>query len=150
MVMAPAPPLGCGINKAAFLADFLKYWRTASILTRLAAEASGAKYLQVLQPNQYVETTRRFTDAELDNAFVDRNAYDGLINSAYIQMRQALEIIEAPESYVDASFALDGIRETAYADNCCHMNELGRDALSQFIAQSAAPLIQDKVGAAKP
>ena len=141
-------PLGkANEDQAAFLDEFTQYWQTASALTRLVAEASGAIYLQVLQPNQYVETKRHFTVDELENAFVDGNAYDGLVNSAYIRIREALKRIEFPESYVDASFALDGIRETVYADNCCHMNNLGRDALSRFIARSAAARVQSRLGA---
>ncbi|MBO6783699.1 MAG: hypothetical protein JJ899_10580 [Alphaproteobacteria bacterium] len=125
-------------DRGKYLDLFVEYWRRATVLTASAAETTGASYVQVLQPNQYVATSRVFGAEEREIAFTDRNAYDGLINDAYKRLRQEVTRLPLGVTVVDASASLDDIPDIVYADNCCHLNDRGRDALARFVAESVA------------
>lgn len=133
---------------AAIVAAYVSYQTKASELMAAAVHATGAKYLDILQPNQYVSTHRKFSESEREIAIFEPIPYDGSIDAAYRLLRDKIGNSSLSNYSVDASYTLDSLEEHAYADNCCHMTLKGRETLSIAIAEYSAKLLA--TGSANP
>lgn len=118
------------------------FWKESSTLMNRFSQGLGVPYLHVLQPNQYVENSKPFSQRELDEFIVDgflsqvaaRRGYPLLIESGGELVRDGVAFRDATEIFLNE-------RRTVYSDACCHLNQLGKEILAGFVAAEALPLI---------
>ena len=98
-------------------------------------EANGATYFHFLQPNQYVEGSKEFTDEERRDAIRDDHPYRPGATAGYWRLIEAGEsLLALGVRFSDLTGVFSGVRETIYVDDCCHMNERGNHLLAKSIA----------------
>jgi len=106
--------------------------RGSAILAGLAREA-GARYLHVLQPNQYV-SEHPFSAGEAHIALDERSAYARFARALYPQLERRIpELRDRGVDFADATGIFDSVEDVIYADACCHYNQRGNDLLADFI-----------------
>jgi hypothetical protein len=118
------------------------FWKESSILMNRFSQGLGVPYLHVLQPNQYIEKSKPFSERERDEFIVDgplspvaaRLGYPLLIESGGELTRDGVDFHDATEIFSNET-------RTVYSDACCHLNELGKETLAGFVAAEALPLI---------
>jgi hypothetical protein len=103
-------------------------------MAALASE-SGARYLHVLQPNQYA-SERVFDATERRIALNPRSPYARHAADGYPLLRaRAASLRGAGIDFHDASGLFDAVPEPIYIDDCCHYNQRGYELLADFIAE---------------
>jgi len=114
----------------------LSEWIRGSQLMDVLARWAGARYLHVLQPNQYA-SRRHFSDQERRIAFNEASPYREQVAALYPLLRERAAILrERGIEFHDATDVFLGVPEIVYADDCCHFNQRGNDLLVDFIADA--------------
>ncbi|MCP4896316.1 MAG: hypothetical protein GY906_05015 [bacterium] len=117
-------------------------WSRSSVLLHQAAAAGSTSYLHVVQPNQYYETARVFSEAERKTAISSETPYAAFVESGYPMLKP--EINELREQGV-AAFELfrifDQVPQEVYIDDCCHFTDEGQRILLERIGELAVPLL---------
>jgi hypothetical protein len=110
-------------------------WERGSRQMAALASASGARYLHVLQPNQYA-SERVFDATERRIALNPRSPYARHVADGYPLLRaRAASLRGAGVDFHDASGLFDAVPEPIYIDDCCHYNQRGYELLADFIAE---------------
>ena len=107
----------------------IRVWRRASNLINEFASRHSTPYLHVIQPNQHVEGAKPLTD------------FEGQISSKYLPYKRATEkhylklTLEglATEHKFDYRYLFVAERREIYTDDCCHMNQLGMNAIVEAL-----------------
>ncbi len=121
--------------------DVIAIWSSASVSMAATAQAHGAVYLHVLQPNQYF-SAKLFDAAERAIALDPPGPYAASVRLRYPMLKQGLsELDKMGVHTLDATALFDATTERIYADNCCHYNDRGNQMLAQAIAQALAALL---------
>lgn len=108
-------------------------WVRSSLLMRDMLCASDIPYLHVVQPNQYF-SRKRFPDAERQVAIRADSPYANGVRVGYPYLRDRVPALRSRGvSVVSAIDVFDDIEEVVYADDCCHVNQLGNEVLARFI-----------------
>jgi hypothetical protein len=118
--------------------DIAAGWTRASILMRQMLAARGARYVHVLQPNQYF-TTRVFSPAEAAVALVADSPFKRGAEQGYPELERAVasgELAKAGVAFVDGVHLFDGEPAPVYIDNCCHYTRRGYEILADAIAKA--------------
>ena len=103
-----------------------------------AAEADGAAYVHIVQPNQYHPTARTYDEAERQVAFNPRSPYRDRIEAGYPQLVEAVAELRDEGLPIDAPLEmLDAIPEAVYIDDCCHFTDVAQQHLLEHIAELA-------------
>jgi hypothetical protein len=120
----------------------------ASIQMRDLATANGARYFHFLQPNQYVEGSKVFSEEEKRVADVD--AYSGREFPYHPSVRNykraarlgyplliesGAELRKQGVRFVDLTTIFAEVRETIYRDACCHYNLAGYEMIAERMAR---------------
>ncbi|MHC4108421.1 MAG: hypothetical protein ACYSTY_10090, partial [Planctomycetota bacterium] len=106
------------------------------------ATQAGARYLHVLQPNQYVGD-RVFSPRERRLAIHPRSPYGPLVRAGYPALKAAGALLAASGiPYRDATGIFDATAEAVYADDCCHFNQRGNDLLADFVFEAMAEVMR--------
>jgi hypothetical protein len=112
--------------------EMVNNWKKYTQLQSQLAESRGMTSLFFIQPNQYFEGTKKFSEEEKRNAFRDSpppyNERHRLLVRAASDLRKKGVRIHSAEK------AFSSINETVYIDNCCHINSVGNVALANFMA----------------
>ena len=104
------------------------------MLMSVIAQNSGASYVHVLQPNQYVPDGKPLTKAERATAWRADGPEHRWVPEGYTRLRRwASELRGAGVSFHDLSMVFGAIEETLYVDRCCHLNWLGNQILARSI-----------------
>ena len=102
--------------------------------------ARGARYVHVLQPNQYF-TTRPFAPGEAAVAIAADSPFKPGVEQGYPLLEQVVssgELARAGVTVVDGVHLFDGERAPVYIDNCCHYTRRGYEILADAIAAALA------------
>ena len=111
------------------------------------AEGRGFPYFQFLQPNQYLDGSKPFTERET-RVFRSRPALRKLIPRWYpILMERGLSLQQRGVRFHDLSGIYRDVETELYTDDCCHVGRAGNEIvashigriLSQYYAASAEP-----------
>lgn len=122
---------------AAELADA---WAEASLQMDALARTHGARYLHLLQPNQYVAGSKVLTDEEQRIAVREKpyrlreaaeRGYPHLVAEGRALRERGLRFVDLTRIFADE-------RRSVYADTCCHLNPLGNDLLAERVAREIA------------
>ena len=111
-------------------------WARSSVLMHQMLAASGARYVHVLQPNQYF-TTRPFSPEEAAVALAADSPFKPGAEYGYPVLEQTIasgELAKAGVSVVDGVHLFDAERAPVYIDNCCHYTRRGYEILADAIA----------------
>jgi hypothetical protein len=142
------PALDPSQGADAYVRDAVGRWAQASIQLRDLAAANGARYFHFLQPNQYVEDSKVFTEEEKRIADVD--AYAGRELPYHPSMRnykraarlgypllieRGAELAERGVRFVDLTMIFAEMRETIYRDACCHYYLRGYEMIAERMAR---------------
>ncbi len=112
-------------------------WENASVQMATLAEGQGARFLHVLQPNQYLEGTKPMSDAEravavqLEHPFVAGvlEGYPRLIEAGRGLRARGIEFLDLTRVYEDHP-------EPLYRDTCCHVNDEGYRIVVERICEA--------------
>jgi hypothetical protein len=111
-------------------------WSRSSVMMSNLADQIGARYVHVLQPNQYVEDSKQLSHEELESAFLPRHrlARNAAAGYPYLQ-REGRKLVAQGIEFHDLTGIFRDERQTIYTGICCHMNLEGRRALLTEIAE---------------
>ncbi|MEM7585439.1 MAG: hypothetical protein AAF560_18765 [Acidobacteriota bacterium] len=118
-------------------------WAAASRQMAALSTDSGALYLHVLQPNQYVEGSKPLTAEELATAYEAGGEYAGRVAQGYPHLlRKGRELRRRGIDFIDGTQLFRSMSETIYADACCHYNALGNDLLAREIGRHIVEAVE--------
>ncbi len=115
--------------------DLSAYWIRSSELTGAVARANDIRYFHFLQPNQYVENSKIFTDEEREIALDGNPNYRQAATRGYpylIEYGKALS--NRGIAFTDLTKLFEENDEVLYADSCCHLNPTGYSMVAERIA----------------
>ena len=120
--------------------DIARNWAASSLLMQQMLAARGARYVHVLQPNQYF-TTRPFAPGEAAVAIAADSPFKPGVEQGYPVLEQVVssgELARAGVTVVDGVHLFDHERAPVYIDNCCHYTRRGYEILADAIAAALA------------
>lgn len=133
------------IPDSEFYQQAAQYWAETSKLMYDVLSANNIPYLQVLQPNQYWKTERKFSEAEQKIAWVDDSPYEKGVKWGYPLLLQQVNELKANNiNILNAVNIFDATPEPVYIDNCCHYNPRGEEILSNYIGAAIVEELTDK------
>ena len=104
-------------------------WNRSSGAIDAFARLEGFDYLHVLQPNQYLESSKALSQEERDN-YVGYAVYGDPIRRFYGQLDLGATGVRQT---LDLRFMFKDEAQTLYRDQCCHLNNRGQLFLAQAI-----------------
>jgi len=109
----------------------LMAWIVSSRSSHAIASANGIRYLEVIQPSQYLEGSKNFSREE--ELLVRSDQSMKVVGKGY-SMVKTEDFGLSPESVLDARLIFADTIEPVYSDSCCHLNEEGEKILAHAIA----------------
>jgi len=129
------PDLDADARGAAIIAERARLWTESSLQMHRVSAANGVAYLHLLQPSQYLDGGKPFTEQELENAVKPGQPFGMIATRAYPTFvdagRATLE--SGPVDYGDLTRVFEGDTRTLYRDACCHLTDEGQAALADAI-----------------
>ena len=110
----------------------IKIWLVSSRSSYAIASINGIRYLEVIQPSQYLEGSKTFLPEEAKLVRSDPSMK--VVGEAY-SILQREDFGLSPENIIDARFIFKNTKESVYSDNCCHLNQAGEKVLALAIAR---------------
>jgi len=110
-------------------------WRRSSHGMAELAKIANARYIHVLQPNQWFEDAGPYTPIKGDHIF---EWVIEPVNKGYRQLRaQSETLTSAGINFLDGSLLFKGVAErTVYVDDCCHYTPQGYRAIYEAVADN--------------
>ena len=109
----------------------LMAWVVSSRSSHAISAANGIKYLEVIQPSQYLEGSKKFSRDE--ERLIRSDQSMKVVGKGY-SIVKAEDFGLSPESVLDARFVFANTIQPVYSDNCCHLNQEGEKILARAIA----------------
>jgi len=120
-------------------------WRKSSAQMQALAGDSGASYLHVLQPNQYVDGSKPMNAEELATAWKPQRPWSQAAASGYPFLQKAgLKLAADGAAFHDLSLIFQSHQETIYRDVCCHYNDHGYEILAREIGRLVTQEIAER------
>jgi hypothetical protein len=111
-----------------------KIWVKSSLNSYLIAKGNGIPYYEYIQPNQYLERSKKLTLEERQSAITINHLYGKFIRKYYSKI--SLGDFAIPRGQIwDGRELYKNISETVYVDDCCHMNSYGMKLMAQDISR---------------
>ena len=115
--------------------DYLaNLWLNSSKQLALAVEANGGQYIQVFQPNQYLEGSKPLSELEKNKFYLPDEAFGKIYGEALPSFKTVIKELQLNSWFVDSSMIYQNELATVYSDICCHFNDYGLELLADFIA----------------
>ena len=119
-----------------------QHWVRSSVLMKRVSEASQIPYFHFLQPNQYYQTKRVFSEAEKKVAFNKETPYADAVKLGYPKLLENVKKLQSNGvQFFSAINILDDIKEPIYIDSCCHYYDLGLKALGNYVGDSLVKVL---------
>ena len=118
--------------------DIASGWMRSSRLMQQLLAARGARYVHLLQPNQYF-TTRPFAPGEAEVALTAESPFKPGAEQGYPALERVVAsgaFAQAGVTFVDGVHLFDAERAPVYIDNCCHYTRRGYEILADAIARA--------------
>jgi hypothetical protein len=129
-------PYMSGFSREEIVAQSVDVWARSSKLMQHLASGAGIEYFHVLQPNQYVENSKIFTEQE-KALYVSHSPVAEDTTVGYRALIARGKELRLP-NYIDTTDIFLGEPRTVYADSCCHFNQLGYELLADTIMRKVA------------
>jgi hypothetical protein len=132
-------PDSCLEPKTLCLKEISQIWVASSLAMSGIAERFGVAYIHVLQPNQYVEGTKRLTDEERAQAFEPEGPWGPPVALGYpLLERRARRLRRRGVDFHNLTMVFADRDDTIYIDRCCHVNATGNTLLAEAIGELVA------------
>ena len=119
-----------------YLAALTRHWVRCSREMKVLANALGARYYQVLQPNQYVAGSKPMGEEERRRAVLPGHPYGVAVALGYRGLASAgQELAGEGVRFLDARFVFQRVSEPLYVDDCCHFNARGSERFGKWIGE---------------
>lgn len=124
-------------DTTAFFEQQAEAWARTSTLMAGAATGAGLPYFHFLQPNQYVEGSKKLTDTELNIAYEHGDfAYKTAVIQGYpMLIEKGSGLTGRGVDFRDLTPMFAAEPSTVYSDKCCHFNELGYTLIAQEVTK---------------
>jgi hypothetical protein len=147
MVNKPDPAL----DEAAALEDMASVWARSQVAMNRLLNAWRIPYFEVIQPNQYYSTGKKFSESEQKLAFNQSSPYaDGVVKGYPKLIAQMADLKTTGVKLINAVNAFDETSEDVYVDSCCHYNRTGNDVFARFIANQIAESFKTQLTETRP
>ncbi|MEG4286891.1 hypothetical protein QUB68_27690 [Microcoleus sp. A006_D1] len=112
-------------------------WAKSSIFMHKVLSASKVPYFHVLQPNQYYQTKRVFSDAEKRIAFNEETPYTKSVEIGYPALLSKFPNLQKNNiNILNGVKVFDKTKDVVYVDSCCHYNQAGEVVFSNYVGSS--------------
>ncbi|MBI1387683.1 MAG: hypothetical protein GC154_04480 [bacterium] len=109
------------------------FWKECSLHMNAVCGLHQTRYYHFLQPNQYLEGSKPFSQEEKDH-FLNNVVYRQYASAGFpmlVQLGAELQADGVP--FYDLTPLFQQTPETVYMDDCCHFNDLGQEILARKI-----------------
>lgn len=128
----------------------LGIWLRSSLMMKTLAEAAGAEYFHVLQPNQYLAGSKELSSEELATAWDPERQWSRSAAHGYPLLRDGGQELERRGvRFVDLTQVFVDHPETIYRDSCCHYNRRGYEILTTEMGRRIGEALASS-GASRP
>ena len=111
-------------------------WFNSSKIMASVARSAGAVYLHVLQPNQYVDESKRLSPEELAGAYKPLSFFGRAVRAGYPYFQdRGSELRREGIAFHDLTMLFRDDPETIYIDACCHYNRRGNQRLGEAVGR---------------
>lgn len=121
-----------------FFGDQAEFWRTSSAQIAHLSNSADFEYFHFLQPNQYVENSKKLTKEEMNIAYeAGPFSYKYAAQRGYpLLIEEGKKLKEQNINFVDLTRIFKNDSRTIYNDKCCHYNQLGYDLIADKITST--------------
>jgi hypothetical protein len=120
-----------------FFKEQVSFWSRCSEQIAHIGKSSGFEYFHFLQPNQYVEDSKKLTKEELKIAY-EKGPFsykDAAIIGYPLLIKEGRQLIQNGIKFIDLTMMFKNESRTVYNDKCCHFNQLGYNLIADRISQ---------------
>jgi hypothetical protein len=119
-------------NDTDYANQSIAIWRDSSNKLAQALSSRDIDYVHVIQPNQYLEGSKIFSEEEKEK-YLNFRQYGEPIHQYYGRLVPG-ELLS--KNVRDQRFLFKDVKETVYIDACCHFNEHGMELIVDDIIRS--------------
>lgn len=121
-----------------FFKDQAAYWSRSSKQIANLSKSSEFDYYHFLQPNQYVENSKKLTQEEQQIAFeTGPYTYKDAAQKGYpFLIEEGSKLRNSNVNFVDLTMMFKNESRSVYNDKCCHFNQLGYDKIADKITST--------------
>jgi hypothetical protein len=119
-------------------------WQRGSLWLEQQVRAAGGVYTHVLQPNQYYQTDRRFSDEEREIAFGEGFYAESATIGYPLLVENGRELGEMGIEFLDATRIFDSVEGPIYSDDCCHFNWRGKRLFAEAVSNHIAARLAER------
>jgi hypothetical protein len=131
------------LDDAAVLEDMASVWAKSEVAMNQLLAARRTPYFQVIQPNQYYPTARKFSESEQKAQLNPASTYSEGVIKGYPKLIARIEDLKnAGVKVINAVAVFDETSEGVYVDSCCHYNRLGNEVFARFVAEQIAKSLE--------
>src|ERR1051325_5127766 len=110
-------------------------WADSEVAMNRVLTAWHIPYFEVIQPNQYYSTARKFSEAEQKAALNPSSVYSEGVIKGYPKLIARVDDLKSRGvKVINAVNVFDETAEDVYVDSCCHYNRTGNDVFARFVA----------------
>lgn len=125
--------------------NIINTWKESTVQMSRMAKINGARYVEFLQPNQYLPNTKPYSIEEIQKFINKEHPYAEITEELYPQLIKASQSLASDDiTIVDLSKVFMDKSETLYTDDCCHYNKQGHQAVTSAIMNTIAPLLRSR------
>lgn len=106
-----------------------KIWIRASNQMQDFLNYKNITYLHILQPNQYLENSKSFSELE-KKEFINFKPYGDILKNNYLKLDFKDTNVK---NFLDLRYVFLDEKQTVYADDCCHLNKYGMSTIFRKI-----------------
>lgn len=123
-----------------------EYWARCSELMYGLCKGNEIEYFHFLQPNQYVEDSKMFTEKELKSAYESGPyPYKLAVAKGYPMLgAEGEKLIANGIPFFDLTRIFASENQTIYADKCCHLNTAGSELMAGEIVKRMSGAIKNR------
>jgi hypothetical protein len=121
-----------------YLSESIAIWEHSSNKLNESLTARGIDYIHVLQPNQYLEGSKIFSNKEKED-FLNNDFHGKVISENYSKLSKKNLMTN---NFKDQRYLFENTAETVYSDNCCHFNQFGMSVIINDIISSNAVIFR--------
>ncbi|RMH17014.1 MAG: hypothetical protein D6696_16750 [Acidobacteria bacterium] len=127
------------METAARYRQLVDFWARCSLQMDALARAFGARYVHVLQPNQYLPGSKPMGRAERQRAFDPEIHHRPIVEQGYpLLIAAGEELRRRGVAFYDLTRIFADTERPLYADVCCHLNGEGNALLAEAIGRLVA------------
>ncbi len=121
-----------------FEEQLARVWYESSLSIGQLAAAKGIEYFHFLQPNQYVEGSKKaFSTEEIAKGVLSDASSERYIRAGYPLLREKGRVLQLQGvNFVDLSMVFVERDDSVYQDSCCHLNVSGNEILVEAMGEA--------------